>query len=199
MFSSEFLASDTFQWFVLPAIIFLARMCDVTLATLRNIFLSKSVKYLVPFLGFIEVLIWLLAISQIMKNLQNPVCFLAYAFGYSMGIFVGIKIEERLALGLQVIRIIAQPGSEALIQALVGSSFGITTIDGHGAKGPVKIILAVVKRKDIDVIRALIELHHPSAFYSIEDIRTVSRGVFPQSNQGRLNQLKRVFPFGGSK
>lgn len=199
MFSSEFLASDTFQWFVLPAIIFLARMCDVTLATLRNIFLSKSVKYLVPFLGFIEVLIWLLAISQIMKNLQNPVCFLAYAFGYSMGIFVGIKIEERLALGLQVIRIIAQPGSEALIQALVGSSFGITTIDGHGAKGPVKIILTVVKRKDIDVIRALIELHHPSAFYSIEDIRTVSRGVFPQSNQGRLNQLKRVFPFGGSK
>lgn len=199
MFSNEFISSDLFQWGVLPFLIFLARMSDVTLATLRNIFLSKSIKYIVPFLGFIEVLIWLLAISQIMKNLHNPVCFIAYATGYSMGIFVGIKIEERLALGLQVMRIITQLNADQLINAMAEHNFGITTMDATGAKGPVKVILTVVKRKDILEIRNLIEQHNPTAFYSIEDIRTVSRGVFPQQSSGRLDQLKNIFPFGGGK
>jgi uncharacterized protein YebE (UPF0316 family) len=94
-------------------------MSDVTLATLRNILLSKSVKNIVPFLGFFEVMIWLLAISQIMKNLSNPLCFIAYATGYAMGIFVGIKIEERLALGLQVMRIITANDSDSLKNALI--------------------------------------------------------------------------------
>ncbi len=199
MFSSEFIASDFFQWFVLPALIFLARMSDVTLATLRNILLSKSVKYLVPFIGFVEVLIWLLAISQIMKNLHNPVCFFAYATGYSLGIFFGIKIEERLALGLQVMRIITQKDSDELIRSLVEHSFGITTLEGHGAKGPVKVILTVIKRKDIALVRQLIEKTNPTAFYSVEDIRTVSRGVFPQSGQGKLDYFKGIFPIGGAK
>ncbi len=199
MFSDSFISSDLFQWFILPALIFLARMSDVTLATLRNIFLSKSVKYIVPFIGFVEVLIWLLAISQIMKNMHNPVCFIAYATGYSLGIFFGIKIEERLALGLQVMRIITQKDSEELIKALVEHSFGITTIDGHGAKGPVKIILTVIKRKDITLVRQLIEVNHPSAFYSVEDIRTVSKGVFPQTGQGKLDHFKGIFPLGGGK
>jgi uncharacterized protein YebE (UPF0316 family) len=148
MLNDATLNSEVFQWVVLPLLIFLARMCDVTLATLRNIFLSKSVKYIVPFLGFIEVLIWLLAISQIMRNLSNPVCFVAYALGYSMGIFVGIKIEERLALGLQVMRIITQQHSEELRRSLVEHSFGITTIDAMGAKGPVKIILTDRQKVD---------------------------------------------------
>lgn len=199
MVDSAFINSDLFQWVILPFLIFLARMSDVTLATLRNIFLSKSVKYIVPFLGFIEVLIWLLAISQIMKNLHNPVCFIAYALGYSMGIFVGIKIEERLALGLQIMRIFTQKDSSSLKAALFDHEFGVTVIDGQGSKGPVKIMLTIVKRKDIALVRSLIQEHHPDAFYSIEDIRTVNRGVFPHHSDSRLDHLKRVFPFGGGK
>ena len=105
---NDIMNSDLYTWVILPFLIFLARMSDVTLATLRNIFLSKTVKNLVPFMGFIEALIWILAVSQIMRNPenQNPLCFIAYAAGYSMGIFVGIRIEERLALGIQVMRII---------------------------------------------------------------------------------------------
>ncbi len=198
--SAEVLNSDLFKWGVLPLLIFLARMTDVTLATLRNILLSKSVKYIVPFLGFFEVLIWLVAISQIMKNLQNPACFLAYAAGYSAGIFVGIKIEERLALGMQVIRIIIQKDPEKLIASMVHHNFGITTIDGQGSKGAVKIILTVIKRKDIKLVQSLIEENNPTAFYSIEDIRVANHGVFPQgANQTKVNYFNRIFPFGGSK
>lgn len=200
MFSSELVNSDVFQWVLLPLLIFLARMSDVTLATLRNIFLSKSIKYIVPFLGFFEVLIWLLAISQIMKNLQNPLCFIAYAAGYSTGIFVGIKIEERLALGLQVMRIITNQDSDDLVQALRKANFGTTIMDAHGSKGPVKIILTVLKRKDLPRVRDIINEKHPQAFYSIEDIRNVSHGVFPGSGgEGKLEYLKKMFPYGGSR
>lgn len=195
----HFLDSDLFRWVVLPILIFLARMSDVTLATLRNILLSKSVRNIVPVLGFFEVSLWLLAISQIMKNLQNPMCFFAYAGGYSMGIFVGIRIEERLALGLQVMRIIVQKESEKLVQALVEHNFGITIMDATGSKGPVKVILTVVKRKEISLVRNLISEFNPTAFYSIEDIRTVSRGVFREGNSGGLQYLKKIFPIGGSK
>jgi len=200
MISETFLHSGLFNWFILPLLIFLARMTDVTLATLRNILLSKSVKYIVPFLGFFEVLIWLVAISQIMKNLQNPACFFAYAGGYSMGIFVGIKIEERLALGMQVVRIIIQTEPDKLIASLVQKNFGVTTIDGYGSKGPVKIILTVVKRKDIKYLQELIEESYPTAFYSIEDIRVANHGVFPKGEtQTKVNYFNKIFPYGGSK
>jgi uncharacterized protein YebE (UPF0316 family) len=198
---NEFLNSELYTWVVLPLLIFLARMSDVTLATLRNIFLSKSVKHIVPFMGFVEALIWLLAISQIMKNLdnQNPFCFIAYAAGYSMGIFVGIKIEERLALGVQVMRIITNQDYHELVNALRASNFGTTIIEGQGSKGPVKIILTVFKRKDFPIVHKLIKEHHPSAFYSVEDIRNASHGVFPEQNSSKLETLKRVFPYGAGR
>jgi uncharacterized protein YebE (UPF0316 family) len=198
---NDFLNSDLYSWVVLPLLIFLARMSDVTLATLRNIFLSKSVKYLVPFMGFFEALIWLLAISQIMKSLgnNNPFYFFAYAAGYSMGIFVGIKIEERLALGIQVMRIITNHDYDELVAALRASNFGTTIIDGHGSKGPVKIILTVFKRKDFPVVQNLIKELHPSAFYSVEDIRNASHGVFPNQSSSKLETLKRVFPYSAGR
>ena len=199
--SNEFMNSDLYNWVLLPLLIFLARMSDVTLATLRNIFLSKSVKKLVPFMGFFEALIWLLAISQIMKNInnENPLCFIAYAAGYSMGIFVGIKIEERLALGLQVMRIITQNDSENLLEGLRRENFGTTIIDGHGSKGPVKIILTILKRKDLPAVQRIIQDTQPSAFYSVEDIRHTSHGVFPRTNDGRLDSMKRIFPYGANR
>lgn len=195
----HFMDSTLFNWVVLPLLIFLGRMSDVTLATMRNILLSKSIRRIVPILGFFEASIWLLAISQIMKNLQNPLCFLAYAAGYSMGIFVGIKIEGRLALGLQVMRIIVQKESEKLVQALVEHNFGITILDGSGSKGPVKVILTVIKRKELNLVKELISKYNETAFYSIEDIRTVSHGVFRDGEQSALQYLKRIFPVGGQK
>ena len=95
------MASDLFQWGVLPFLIFLARMSDVTLATLRNIFLSKSVKCIVPFLGFVEVLIWLLAISQIMKNLHQLQLFdqeLAYPALYQALDRIRVRYGDRAVL-----------------------------------------------------------------------------------------------------
>jgi uncharacterized protein YebE (UPF0316 family) len=92
-----FVNSGVYTWIVLPVLIFVARITDVSLGTVRVIFVSRGLKYLAPLVGFFEVLIWLLAIGQIMKNLSNPVCYIAYAAGFGMGNYVGIRIAEKLA------------------------------------------------------------------------------------------------------
>jgi uncharacterized protein YebE (UPF0316 family) len=192
---TEFLDSELFKWVVLPLLIFIARMCDVTLGTLRNVFISKGLRRIVPFIGFFEVLIWLISIRQIMKYLDNPMCYVAFAGGFSMGTYVGLLIERRLALGKQVLRIITERDSRSLIKALRDHNFGVTTIDGHGAKGPVKIILTIVKRTDVDAGLKLIQQHCPQAFYSIEDTRSARQGVFPAATEKArtMDYVKRIF------
>lgn len=195
MNTAAFIDTPLFSWVILPMLIFIARTCDVTLATLRNIFLSKNIRTIVPFLGFFEALLWLMAVSQIVKNLHHPVSYLAFAAGYSMGMFVGIKIEERLALGKQMLRIITHKDPSGLIEKLKANSFGSTVIDAAGGTGPVKIILTVINRKDLPLVAGIIHEHNPTAFYSIEDIRTANQGIFPRTaNESKLQYLKRIFP-----
>lgn len=188
--------SEFFKWVVLPVLIFIARMSDVTLGTLRNVFISKGFRNIVPLIGFFEVLIWLISIRQIMHHLDNPLCYIGFAGGFAAGTYVGMLIEGRLALGLQVIRIITHQNSEGLIQALKAENIGITILDGQGAKGPVKIVFTIVKRKDIDTIKGIIQTFNPSAFYSIEDIRLANQGVFPKKKaiSGAMEHLRSIFP-----
>ncbi|MGF3554602.1 MAG: DUF5698 domain-containing protein, partial [Thermoplasmatota archaeon] len=95
-------------WIILPILIFISRLIDVSLGALRIIFISRGLKYLAPIIAFIEINIWLLAISQIMLNLNNTACALAYAGGFALGNLLGIVIEERLSVGLVLLRIITK-------------------------------------------------------------------------------------------
>jgi len=174
-----FIHSDIFKFVVLPLVIFSARICDVSLDTLRIIYVSRGLKVLAAVIGFFEVLIWLFAITQIFSNLTNPLYYVTYAAGFAMGNYVGILIEERMALGTVVIRIITQKDAGELIQFLKTDGYGVTHIDAQGALGPVKIIFTIVKRKDIEHVLKIIGTCNPLAFYTIEDIRSVRKGVFP--------------------
>ncbi len=196
MISNEFLQSDLFNWGILPILIFLSRLVDVSLGTLRHMFVSKGFRKIVPILGFFEVLLWLVAISQVMKNLNNAACYIAWAGGFSMGTYLGMRIEEKLALGFQVIRIITNRDSSELIKSLGDANLGVTQIDGMGAKGPVKVIFTIVKRKDIPIAVKLINIHNPNAFYSLEDVRGSSQGVFPGDMQsgGFFTPIRKLFP-----
>src|SRR5215210_1528469 len=119
----------------LPALIFLAEMTVVTFGTLRIIFVSRGQKFLAPCLGFFEIVIWLFAISQVMKHLQNGWCFLAFAAGFTFGNFLGILIEKALAMGLAQVSIVAPYGSEDLVAELRSRDFGVTCVTGSGAQG----------------------------------------------------------------
>lgn len=171
--------SEIFKFVLLPILIFLARICDVTLDTLRIIYVGRGMKFLAPVIGFVEVLIWLTAITQIFKNLSNPVCYVAYAGGFAMGNLVGILIEEKMAIGTVVIRTITQKNAELLIRCLKENRYGVTHVDAEGAMGQVKIIFTIAKRKDIDSVLKIIRGCNPLAFYTIEDVRSVRKGVFP--------------------
>jgi uncharacterized protein YebE (UPF0316 family) len=163
----------------LPLIVFFARVMDVTLGTLRIIFISRGKKYIAPVLGFVEVFIWIAVVAQIVRGVNDLVTYLAYAAGFAAGNFVGMYIEDRLALGTQIIRIIVPNGAESLTGHLHAAGYGMTLVDGHGAAGPVKLIYTVVKRKDIPLVLSIIHQTHPHAFLSIEDLRSSQEGIFP--------------------
>ncbi|HER42916.1 MAG TPA: hypothetical protein ENO08_00460, partial [Candidatus Eisenbacteria bacterium] len=84
-----FIDSELFKWVVLPLLIILARVIDVTIGTIRIVFVSRGHKVIAPILGFFEVLIWLLAIGQIMRNLSNFMCYIAYGTGFALGTYMG--------------------------------------------------------------------------------------------------------------
>lgn len=172
-------SSETFSLIVLPLLIFTARVLDMTLDTLRIIFISRGRKFLATFSGFFEIIIWLFAIGQIMQNLTNITYYLAYAGGFATGVFVGISIEEKIAMGTVVVKVITKKEAVELVEYLKLEGYGITSFDGQGATGQVKLIYSTIKRKDLDNVIGMIKRFNPKAFFSIEEVRLANEGIFP--------------------
>jgi uncharacterized protein YebE (UPF0316 family) len=164
---------------ILPIMIFCARICDVTMGTIRVIFISKGIRYLAPVIGFFEVIIWLLAIGQVMNNLTNIVSYIAYGAGFATGTFIGMYIEEKISLGLTSVRIITKEDPMELMQYLRFHNYGVTSVDGEGGTGRVKMIFTIIRRQDLGHVVSIIKEFHPNAFYSVEEVKSVAEGVFP--------------------
>jgi uncharacterized protein YebE (UPF0316 family) len=165
----------------LPLLVFVAEMCVVTLGTVRIIFVGRGMKLLAATLGFFEITIWLFAIGQIMKNVNDLGCFIGFAAGFTLGNYLGVVIETKLALGMQVVRIITSKDAADLIDGFRAAGFGVTRIAGQGANGPVQIVLTVIQRKELAVAVAIIKQFDCNAFYSVEDVQIATAGVFPRS------------------
>jgi uncharacterized protein YebE (UPF0316 family) len=182
--TESFFQTPTFHWVVLPILIFCARICDVTIGTIRILLLARGHKFWVPILGFLEVMIWLLAVKQVLSNLDNAVTYIAFAGGFATGSYVGMILEERLAVGLEVIRIFTKTSPTEFLARLKQEGYGATCVDAQGSTGKVNIIFTIVDRCQHEKIIRIIEQYHPKAFYSVEDVQKVSEGgVFPQSNR----------------
>lgn len=178
--------SAVFAWVILPLMIFLARISDQTIGTLRLIFLSKGQKFLAPFLGFFEVIIWLIAVSQIMKHLDNVLAYIAYGGGFAMGNYIGMVIEERLSIGNVLIRIIPKKDTSELIAYLRESNYGVTSVNAEGSKGKVDIVFTIIKRKDIENVVTIINKFNPNAFYTIEDVKAINEGIFKHTRKATI-------------
>jgi uncharacterized protein YebE (UPF0316 family) len=171
-----------FTWVILPVLIFLARIMDQTIGTMRLIFLSKGMKYVAPFLGFFEVIIWLLAVGQIMQHLDNWLSYIAYGAGFATGNFIGMLLEEKISLGTVIIRVILSRQSPELINELKTQNFGLTLVDAEGSKGSVKLIFSIIRRKELSKFIETIHQYNPNAFYTIEDVKSANEGIFRRSN-----------------
>ncbi len=167
--------SPTFLYIILPLLVFLARILDVTIGTLRIIFVSKGLKHFAAVLGFFESLIWLIAVAQVMQNLNSWQTYIAFACGFGAGNYVGVVLEERIALGNLLIRIITMKEADELVDVLWKAGYGVTSVDATGESGPVKLIFSITKRRNLHKIIAIIKKYNPNAFYTIEDMRYVNQ------------------------
>jgi len=171
---------DWYNYVFLPILIGLARIFDVTVGTLRIIYVSKGNKKIAPILGFIEVLAWIIVIGEIMKSASNFTCYIGYATGFAFGNYVGMKVEEKLAMGNLIVRIISDKNTRLLKDTIVANGFGMTVIPGYGAMGnPVDVIFMAINRSDLPKIVEIIKNIDEHAFYTVEELKYVNEGVFP--------------------
>ncbi|NIR44773.1 MAG: DUF2179 domain-containing protein [Gemmatimonadetes bacterium] len=158
-----------------PLLIFLLRICDVSIATVRMISAVRGRKLVATALGFVEILIWVVVVGTVIRNLDSPALVVSYAAGFAAGTFVGMTIEEKLALGLAEVRVISRAGVE-IAEALRGLGFGVTEMMGQGKEGPVEIISTIVQRRRVAELRKEVSRWDDEAFVVIEEPRSIERG-----------------------
>ncbi len=194
-FFNQYLNEDTiwiYSYIILPILIFIARLTDVSLSTLRIVLVTMGKRNIAPLIGFVEAFIWLLAIGQIMQNLTNIMSYLAYAGGFATGTFLGMWIEQRLALGMVMVRIITAKNPDNLISKLKETNYRFTHLKAEGKYGDVGVIFSIVKRKSLPKFLKLINTQNPNAFYTIENIRHVQdTEQIPTSDSGTFSRVVR--------
>lgn len=164
-------------WYI-PILIFFARIADVSIGTIRMIFVIAGWRFRAAALGFLEVIIWALAIGGLVQSITNPILLLAYAGGFATGNLVGMLIESRLALGTRVVQIINRDTSGDLPTQLRQHGYRVTTVSGKGKDGPVELAYAVIRRKALPEIMSLIEHHAPKAIVTVERADHASDSAF---------------------
>jgi uncharacterized protein YebE (UPF0316 family) len=174
----EFIETPFFTWVIIPLFIFLLRIVDVSLGTIRIIFVSKGMIKVAPVIGFFEVFVWIVAISRIMGNLDNWLYYVAYAGGFGMGNYVGMLLEERLAIGHEMVRVVTKRDAASLVNRLRNEGYGVTYVDAQGADGDVGVLYIIVRRKMIKTVLEYINFYNPRALYTIESIKFVNKEIY---------------------
>jgi uncharacterized protein YebE (UPF0316 family) len=188
----EFTSSWAFTWVVLPILIFLARILDVSIGTIRIVFIARGKRRVAPILGFFEVFIWIVVISNLVNSMNSLVAYVAYAGGFAAGNYIGMYIEEKLAIGTLLVRLIVPKGADKLAESLYAAGYGVTSVDAEGSSGPVTLIYTIIKRKDLKSVQEIIQEVNPHAFLTVEEIRSSQEGIFPvRSAQIPANFLNR--------
>ncbi len=171
--------NSIYVWVIIPLMLFVARILDVSIGTIRIILISKGYRNIAPFLGFMEAFIWVTAAGLVMSHLNNMFYYAAYAGGFASGTYVGIWLEEKLSLGKVIVRVITNRDATDLLEHLRGEEFAATSLDAEGKYGPVKVLFLICNRKSLMNVVSTIKDYNPKAFYTIEDLRYVSGGVMP--------------------
>ncbi len=162
------------EW-LFPLLIYCARICDVSMGTLRIIAVARGHRLQAVILGFVEILIWLGAIGHIVTHLNQIANIIAYALGFATGIYIGMWLEQRLPIGTQLVRVVVAPEAALRIrEQLVRAGFGMTHVNAEGGFGPVSILFTVVERSRAREVVDVVRREEGQAFFTIEDLRAVS-------------------------
>lgn len=164
--------------YVQALFIFMARILDVSMGTVRTILLVKGNRKIAAVLGFFEVMIFLLVLGNVVGNINRPILIIAYCAGFAFGNIVGGKIEEMLSIGKVSAEVIIKENVEEVIQALRNEGFGVTIFEGMGLEGKSYMMNIILERKNIKKFREIMKKADPNAFITIFDIRTSAGGHF---------------------
>ena len=178
------------HWFILPLLIFCSRILDVTIGTLRIILITRGNRLYAPLLGFFEVLLWLIVMVNVVRSLDHPVFYIAYAGGFAMGNYIGMAIEHKLAMGLSMLRVVTAKDAEELINHLRSAGYVVTEVPAHGNHGEVRVLFTVVRRREIRHLVKIVREFNPNAFYTVEDVNYVSTN-YALSIHPRMGPLRR--------
>jgi uncharacterized protein YebE (UPF0316 family) len=170
---NSLLASDIFRILLLPILIFIAKVVDISISTIGLIFTARGFKKLATFTSFLEISIYLLAIATILDHINEWQYFLAYVAGYAAGTYVGMWIEEKLSIGFFHIRFVTRKNPERFLKSLRGMGFRPTTYRAYSSSRPVHVIQTVVRRRQMTDVTDRIASFDRNAFYAVEDIRQV--------------------------
>ncbi|HOB29854.1 MAG TPA: DUF2179 domain-containing protein [Bacillota bacterium] len=161
-------------------LIFAARVCDVSLSTLRMIMVVRGKKYPAAAIGMVEATIYIAALGRVMTNINDPWKMLAYGLGFATGTLLGSTIEERLAMGHVSLEVIPpEETAEELLKALRTAGYGVTVLTGYGLKGEKMVLMISTDRKSLPRLTEIIEEFAPDSFVTILETRAVRGGVTP--------------------
>jgi uncharacterized protein YebE (UPF0316 family) len=158
--------------------IFFLRVTDMTLDTLRVLFVIRHKRLAAWVLGFLQSAIWVIAITSVLNNLDNLWNVVAYASGFATGNVVGMTIEEVLAIGHVHLRVISSGRGAAIVEAVRAAGYAVTEVAGRGKDGTVAMISCSIKRRHISKVQKEISIIDPDAFITVEEIRPLHRGYW---------------------
>lgn len=164
-------------------LIFIARVADVSLATLRTLMIVRGKGLIAGCIGFFEVIIYITALNRVVSGLDNPINLLVYALGFATGNVVGSFIEEKLAIGLTTVQIITE--QDNLCSLIRDMGFGVTVLEGKGKEGSKKVLIVSLPRKELDNLLNFIEENDSAAFVTIMDTRASKGGYFKRTMKGK--------------
>lgn len=164
------ISENAFSYVLLPLLIFFARILDVSINTVRIIYVLGGRKLTSTLLGFFESFIWLMAIRQIFEHLDNWICYVAYPAGFAAGIFVGMIIEEKIAYGKVIVRIITRKDVGNLLQYLNKEYLRYTHVNAEGPDGHENLVFTVLQRERLELLLQTLKDILPTAFYTVEKV-----------------------------
>ena len=164
---------------LLYTIIFFAKIIEVSISTIRVVFIGKGERAKGAILGFVEIMIWLVVVSSVLNNItEDPIKMLIYAAAFSLGNYLGVTIESKIAVGLASIQVVVNEKSgDILADILREQGYGVTIIEGKGKNESIKNLLFIqLKRKKIPEAVKLVRQHNPEAYITVNDIKSMMGG-----------------------
>ena len=159
-------------------LIFILRVGNIALDTLRVMLVVQRKRVLSALVGFCQALMWIVIIKSVLENLENFYSIAAYAGGYSAGILVGMALEERLAIGFSHVRIVTAQNTHQMSADLRAAGYGVTEYIGHGKDGRVLEVNVIAKRRDLANIEEIASTIDPKCFITAEQINPMRRGYW---------------------